>query len=138
MTVDLHLRVVGVLLIALGLAHYCFDRYFGWQTELERLSLLTRQVFAVHNFFIGLVVVLLGVCSSCYTDALLKSGSLSRIVLSGIVIFWVCRLVIQFAVYDPSIWRGRPFYTAMHICFSIFWCYAVTIYSLALRSIWYS
>ena len=49
------------------------------------LSLLTRQVFQVHNFFIALLVSMIGVCSLFYTNALLGSGSLSRIVLAGLV-----------------------------------------------------
>ncbi len=136
MNIYLHLKIVGALLITLGLAHSTFGRYFKWQRELAQLSLLTRQVFLVHGFFIALVLVMIGACSLFCTDALIGSGSLSRVVLSGLVVFWLCRLVFQLFVYDPAIWRGRRFYTIMHVVFSIFWAYVVLAYGAALRTVW--
>jgi hypothetical protein len=132
------LKVVGVLLVALGLAHSLFGRYFNWKQELAPLSLLTRQVFQVHGFFIALVVAMMGVCSLFYTTALLASGDLSRVVLSGFLIFWLSRLAIQLFVYDPAIWRGRRFYAFMHVVFTIFWIYVVLTYGNALRIAWKS
>jgi Methyltransferase domain len=136
MNVYLHLKVAGALLLALGLAHSLFGRYFKWEKELAQLSLLTRQIFLVHCFFISLVVVLIGPCSLFYTNALFGSGTLSRVVLTGFVVFWSIRLACQFFVYDSAIWRGRRFYTAMHFAFSIFWIYVVLIYGAALRLAW--
>jgi hypothetical protein len=92
----------------------------------------------VHGFFIALVVGMMGVCSLFYTNALLASGDLSRVVLAGLVVFWLSRLAIQFCVYDPAIWRGRRFYTVMHVVFSTFWIYVVLTYGTALRIAWKS
>jgi hypothetical protein len=75
----------------------------------------------------------MGACSLFYTDALVGSGILSRVVLSGFAVFWLIRLVFQFLVYDSAIWRGRRFYTVMHVVFSSFWIYVVVIYGVALR-----
>jgi hypothetical protein len=138
MSVYVHLKVVGVLLVALGLAHSLFGRYFNWKQELAPLSLLTRQVFQVHGFFIALVVAMMGVCSLFYTTALLASGDLSRVVLTGFLVFWLSRLAIQLFVYDPAIWRGRRFYAFMHVVFTIFWIYVVLTYGNALRIAWKS
>jgi hypothetical protein len=135
MNINLHLKIVGALLLTLGLAHSMFGRYFKWRKELAQVSLLTRQIFLVHCFFIALLVVLVGVCSLFYTDALLESGRLSRVVLTGLVVFWLARLVFQLFVYDPAIWRGRRFYTFMHVVFSIFWIYVVLTYGAALRMV---
>ena len=60
---------------------------------------------------------------------------LLSLLLSGIVVFWLCRLVIQFLVYEADIWRGRPFYTLMHVAFSLLWIYIVMTYGVALRSV---
>ena len=54
MTLITNLRIVGGLLLLLGLSHGLFNRYFGWARELKSVSLLTRQIFYVHTFFIGL------------------------------------------------------------------------------------
>ena len=37
-----------------------FPRQFRWREELARLSLLNRQIFLVHTFFIVLVVTMMG------------------------------------------------------------------------------
>lgn len=136
MNIHTHLQIVGALLLALGLAHIYFVRFFGWKEEIAGLSLFTRQVFIVHCFFIALLLVLLGMLSWFYADALLQPGPLSRAVLEGMLAFWICRLIVQFFVYQPAIWRGRPFYTVMHVLFSMLWVYVVVTYGAALRSIW--
>ena len=133
MNLELQLKIAGALLVALGVAHSFFRRYFNWEKELARLSLLTRQIFLVHCFFISLSVALIGACTLFYTHALLRSGTLSRVILTGFVVFWLTRLGFQLFVYDSAIWRGHRFYTFMHVVFSIFWIYVVLIYSAALR-----
>jgi hypothetical protein len=127
--------MVGAALILLGAVHPTFPRYFGWKAELQRVSLLTRQVFLVHLFFIALLLIGFGGISLIYADALLQPTALSRGVLIGMVVFWLCRLFVQFAVYDPAIWRGHTFYTTMHVVFSVFWTYAVLVYGFALRAV---
>jgi hypothetical protein len=135
MNIRIHLQIVGALLLSLSLAHSVFSRYFRWKEELAALSLFTRQVFQVHTFFIALLLAMLGACSLFYTDALLEPSALSRVLLTGVVIFWLARLLVQFFVYKSAIWRGRPFYTFMHAMFSLFWVYVVITYGLALRSV---
>lgn len=136
MTIQTHLQIVGALLFALGLSHIFFVRFFGWKQEAARMSLFTGQVFIVHCFFIALLLVLLGALSWFYASALLEPGPLSRAVLMGLVVFWFCRLIFQLFVYRSEIWRGRPFYTVMHVLFSVFWFYAVLTYGAALHSVW--
>jgi hypothetical protein len=131
-----HLQIAGGLLLLLSAAHGGFSRYFGWKQELGRLSLLTRQMFLAHTFFIALVVALLGGLSLFCADSLLTPGPLSRAVLAGMCVFWLFRLAFQWFVYSWDIWRGRRFYTFMHCLFSVFWIYAVLTYGLALRSVW--
>ena len=130
--IRMHLQIVGALLLLLGAAHSVIPRYFGWKRELASVSLLTRQVFMVHNFFIGLLVVMFGLLSLLYADDLLAPAPLSRAVLIGILFFWIIRLVFQFAVYDPAIWRGKRLYAGMHVFFSFFWGYVVLTYAAAL------
>ena len=136
MSIYVHLKVAGVLLLALALAHSFFGRYFRWGRELASLSLLTRQIFLVHCFFISLCIGLIGACTLFCTNPLLESGTLSRAVLAGFVAFWLIRLVFQLFVYNSAIWRGRRFYTVMHVVFSLFWSYLAVIYSVALRAAW--
>jgi hypothetical protein len=136
MTLSVHLRIVGILLVLLGLSHVFFSRYFGWKRELADVSLLTRQIFFVHTFFIGLGVVLAGAGSFVCADALLQRGLLSRAILAGMTVFWLCRLLAQFLMYDSRIWKGDRFRTVMHAAFSALWIYVTATYGVALVTVW--
>jgi hypothetical protein len=135
-TLAIHLQVVGALLLLLGASHIFFSRYFGWKQELQTVSLLTRRIFFVHTFFIGLGVALAGAGSLFFADALLRPDALSRAVLAAMGVLWLCRLVAQFLAYESAIWRGNRFRTFMHVAFAMLWCYATTTYGLALMAVW--
>ena len=132
MTLDVHLHIVGALLMVLGLSHFFFNRYFGWGRELQSVSLLTRQIFFVHTFFIGLGVMMAGVGSFFYASALLRPSAMTRALLAAMVVFWLCRLLAQFFAYDAAIWRGDRFRTWMHVMFGTFWAYVTATYGSAL------
>ena len=132
MRLSVHLEAVGLVLVLLGLSHASFNRYFGWGRELAAVSLFTRRVFFVHNFFIGLGVAMAGVVTWLYADSLLRPSQLSRAILAGMVLFWFCRLLAQFFAYDAAIWRGNRFRTFMHIAFALLWSYVTATYSIAL------
>jgi len=136
MTLSMNLRIVGILLVLLGLSHTFFNRYFGWERELADVSLLTRQIFFVHSFFIALGVVLGGAGSFLCADALLRPGLLSRTLLAGMTVFWLCRLLAQFFAYDSRIWKGNRFRTFMHAVFSALWIYVTATYGIALATVW--
>jgi len=137
MILEINLKIVGALLVVLGIAHGAFNKRFEWKTELARLSLFNRQMFLVHCFFIALTLVLMGGVTLFYTDALLQPAPLSRVVLVAVVIFWICRLFIQFFVYDSMLWRGNRFNTWMHVLFSLFWTYVVLTYFFAAKRVWH-
>jgi hypothetical protein len=135
-TLCLHLRIVGLLLLFLGVSHVSFNRYFGWDEELAGVSLLTRRIFSVHTFFIGLGVAMAGAGSLLFANDLLKPGVLSRALLGGMAIFWLFRLHAQFFAYDSALWRGNRLRTCIHAGFVVLWCYVTLTYGIALMSIW--
>lgn len=126
----IHLHITGVLLILLAIMHITFPKRFKWKEELNSLSLLTRQIMYVHTFFIGLVVLLIGVLTLCYAQLLLTS-ELGNIVCLGFSFFWLARLFFQLFIYSPKLWRGKTFETAVHIVFTITWIYFTMVYLLA-------
>jgi hypothetical protein len=135
-TLSLHLRVVGLLLLLLGVSHVSFNRYFGWDEELASVSLLTRRIFFVHTFFIGLGVALAGAGSLLFAKELLIPGVLSRALLAGMTTFWFFRLLAQFFAYDSALWRGNRLRTYIHAAFVALWCYVTATYGIALMIIW--
>ena len=126
---ETHLKIIGVLLILLGLIHFFFPRYFVWKKELGSLSLLNRQMVYVHLFFIGFVVFLNGLLCITSSEDLLTTALGKRISL-GIGIFWIVRLYVQFFGYSPKIWRGKVFETRIHILFAVLWTYLSAVFIL--------
>jgi hypothetical protein len=127
---DLHLRIIGILLILLAMIHFVFPKYFNWRQELSSLSIANRQIMYVHTFFIALFVFLTGLlCITSSTE--LVNTDLGKRVCLALGIFWIVRLYFQFFGYSPKLWRGKSFETVVHILFSIFWIYLSSIFMLA-------
>ena len=130
------LQFAGALLLALSLLHVAMPKRFAWTEELARLSLLNRQIFWVHTFFIALVVAQMGALLLFFPEMLLDRTPLARVITIGLLVFWLARAFTQFFVYSPALWRGKPFETFMHIAFSAFWLYLVGALSWVLTQIW--
>lgn len=124
---ELHLKIIGFLFMALALVHVIFPSYFKWKEDLAPLSLINREMMWVHTFFIALVVFLMGLLC-VYASADLVHTPLGKTVCIGLAIFWSFRLVIQFFGYSAELWKGKAFETVVHIVFSIFWVYLCGVF----------
>ena len=124
---DIHLRIIGTMLMALALVHVIFPKYFNWRAELSQLSLMNRQMMVVHTFFIALTVFLIGLLSFSSAEMLITTPLGKRIAL-GLAIFWTIRAFTQFFVYSTTLWKGKAFETTVHVVFSAFWIYMSAVY----------
>jgi hypothetical protein len=123
-----HLRICGALLLALSLLHLVFPARFQWRQDLGKLTLLNRQIFYVHTFFLCVVLVMMGLLCLFGATALVAPSPLGVWVAAGLTIFWQLRWVSQHFVYDSSLWRGKPLETIVHVMFSLLWTYLCVIY----------
>jgi hypothetical protein len=124
---ELHIKITGFLLVFLSLIHMGFPVRFDWKKELDKLTLINRQMMYVHTFFIGLMVLLMGVlCLACSWR--LVNSELGRFVSAGLFIFWFVRLIFQFFVYSPELWKGKRFETVSHVLFSLLWGYFTVVF----------
>jgi len=130
--VELHLRVVGVLLLALVALNLYVPRRFNWRGELATISLLNRQIFQVHAAFICVILVMFAALALLYPRELLEPTPLARAILAGLAAFWLLRLLTQWFVYDPRLWRGRRFETIVHLVFTGVWTYFAATFAAAL------
>lgn len=126
---ELHLKIIGFLLIALSLVHISFPRYFNWAKELGSLSLINKEMMYVHTFFIAFVVLLMGLLCLTSSDELVSTALGKRLVL-GLGIFWAIRLFIQFFGYSSKLWKGKKLETTVHIIFSLLWTYLTAAFLL--------
>lgn len=126
---ELHLNIIGFLSVVLAVIHVVFPRYFDWEKELQPLSLINKQLMYVHTFFLALAVFLMGLILLTATEDILTTR-LGRQLALGFGIFWGIRLLFQFFVYSPQLWRGKPFETTIHIVFSLLWTYFTAVFFL--------
>lgn len=124
---EVHLKVAGAILVALAVMHIVIPRYFKWEQEMTSVSLITKQILYVHTFFIGFTVLLMGLLCLYYAHELLYNP-LGRIICLALFGFWLTRLIFQFFVYSPRVWRGKKFETVMHVLFSFVWVYLTSVF----------
>ena len=110
-------------------------RHLGWREDLQRVSLVNRQIFEVHAIFLVLVLAMFAVLLLTSSAALLEPSRLSRLVLGGLTIFWGLRLLVQWFYYSPATWRGNTARTAAHVVFSAAWLYVTAVFGLAFRHV---
>jgi len=119
---EVHIKIIGSLLIILAFIHTVFPWYFNWKKELKSLSLINRQMMKVHTFFIALIVFLMGLL--CLTSPReLIDTNIGKKVSLGLGVFWTIRLFIQFFGYSPKLWKGKKFETFVHLIFTSVWVY---------------
>jgi hypothetical protein len=128
LSLELHLRIAGALLLFLAALHPLMPKELGWKEDLLKLTPVNRQVFLVHTGFIVLTLVLMGTLMILYAEDLAAPSRLARAVLGGLAIFWAARLFTQQFIYDRSLWRGNPRYTAVHVVFTLLWTYLTAVF----------
>ncbi len=130
---ELQLKIIGGLLVALALVHVIFPKYFNWEKELSLLSLINKQMMQVHTLFIALTLLLMGLLCLTSSKELITTVLGKRISL-GFGIFWGVRLFIQFFGYSTKLWKGKTFETTIHILFSLLWTFlTLTFTSIFLK-----
>ena len=126
---EMHLKIIGVLLVLLALLHVVFPRYFKWKAELNYVSDINRQMMYVHAFFIAFGVFLMGILCLTSSNELMTT-ILGRRISLGLAIFWLTRLTIQFFGYSSLHWRGKRFETTVHVVFAALWTYLSGVFLL--------
>lgn len=130
---ELQLKIIGILLFILAFIHIVFPKRFNWKEDLQSVSLINKQMMYVHTFFIAITVFLMGVlCIFCTYDIL--HTRLGKHLSLGMFFFWGLRLIFQFFIYSPKLWKGKPFETAMHIIFSLLWAYLTAVFLIIFLS----
>jgi hypothetical protein len=90
---QIHLKIIGIILIALALIHIIFPKYFNWDKELKSLSLINQQMMTVHTFFIAFTVFLMGLlCLASSNESWEKNIAWTWHILGSSTFYSVFRL----------------------------------------------
>jgi hypothetical protein len=109
-TMERLIFIGGVLHLGILIASALTPGVLDWKHELGRLRPLSRQLIWVHGAFIVLTIIGFGVISLIAPRELASGTMLARAVCALVAIFWLCRLGVQFFVFD-----ARPFLTKTYL-----------------------
>jgi hypothetical protein len=124
---EIHFKIIGIVLMGVSIVHVIFPKYFDWENELVSLSLVNRQIMYIHTFFIAFMVLLIGLLCVTSSRELVGTAFGNKVSL-GLGIFFATRLAIQFFGYSSKLWKGKTFETVVHILFSLLWTYISIIF----------
>lgn len=130
---EIHIKIVGCLLILLAMLHGFLPKYLNWRKELSSLRDITKQIVYVHTFFIAFMVLLMGMFCLYATEDIVNTR-LGHVIAFGLFNFWFARLIFQLFVYSPKTWKGKIFETSVHIFFSVIWSYFSVVFFLVFLS----
>lgn len=133
-TYPLRLSAIPILLLLAG--YPFFPSYFNWSGELEQVSLLTRQIFWVHNFFIVLLLLMQALLLVGFPRLLTRPSPAGLALAIGLLVFWGARLLMQLFYYDVSHWLGKVFESAVHFGLTGAIASMTVVFTLAVRGQW--
>jgi hypothetical protein len=112
---ELLLRFAALVQIGVALLNLSLVRIMNWQPDLERMSLLVREVFRIHCLFISITLAIFGALTWRFaSDIAAAANPLCIWIAVAIGLFWLIRSALQWLHYSPSHWRGDTVRTAIH------------------------
>lgn len=135
-SIEGQLRLVGAVLVTIGLSHAVMPHAFGWPAEFAALTPLTRSISYIHTFFIAVMCIMLGLAPLCLTRQMLETGAMPKAVLAAECTFWGLRWCAQFVAFPPAIWKSSRLYTVGHVGFIVLWTWIVAVFLTALLTTW--
>jgi len=82
---------------------------------LSTPSLLIREVFQIHIYFISITLAIFGALTWRFAGDIATAANLLSVWLAiGIGCFWSIRSVMQWSHYSAVHWRGDPLRTFIH------------------------
>ena len=131
LSLELLLRVGGVLHFTLLIASAMVPRVLNWREELGKVSPFLRRLVWVYGGFIVLVIIGFGVISIAQAAELAAGGPLARWVCGFIAVFWLARLGTQLVAFDirpvtNSVWMRLGYHVL-----TIVFVYLTVVFGLA-------
>jgi hypothetical protein len=134
LTLSGQLRLVGGVLVLLGVAHLVLPPVLRWPTRFADLPPLARQVVHSHTFFIGVTCLLLGLLPLALAADLLRPGRLPTAMLAGECAFWGLRWAAQFVLFRPSAWWSSRLFAVGWLAAAALWTWVAGVFGAALTA----
>jgi hypothetical protein len=123
--------LAGITQLSIAASSLLVPRLLGWREETARLRPLTRQVFWTYASYILVAHIAFGILAVAAPSALLDGSALARAVCVFIAVWWLSRVILQFAVFDRSVAATRPLFRLGEIAYVSSFVYLALVYGAA-------
>jgi hypothetical protein len=102
------IQIAGLVQLSIAAANFLLPSLLQYRKNLAKVSPIIRQIFVIHSLYIVIVLVGFAIISLAFPNELAGASPLGRLISSLLAAFWLTRVAIQLAYYDPSIKRQHP------------------------------
>ena len=88
--------------LAIAVINLQLVRLLGWEDDLSKVSVLVREVFHVHKWFISIILVIFAVMTLRFSSELAGGSEMGRWLAGCIGGFWATRTWMQWGFYSAS------------------------------------
>jgi len=96
------LTLGGALSITIGLFHTYFYRFFNWEDDFSKISILNARVFCTIHIATILFLIGFGFLSIQFRETLSEASGLAAGICIFYSLFWLWRLLWQVIYFNPS------------------------------------
>jgi hypothetical protein len=132
LTLQILIFIAGLFHIVLVVGSTFIPVLLNWNQELEKVSVLIKQMFWTYAGYILCTNLCFGLLSVFHTQVLTDGSPLAIYVCSFITLYWAVRIIVQFFYFDRSsapkgfIYQlGEISLVALFIFFTLVYGYAV-------------
>jgi hypothetical protein len=129
-TLTILLRLAGASLVLLAGLHIPIGRHLKWREDSTRLTPPNAAIFRVHSFFIGLVLVMMGLPCLIEPRVFLEPSHAGSWLAWSFAAFWAIRLYFQWFVFPADLRRGKRLETILHWWFTVYWTSLTALFTV--------
>lgn len=127
--------ISGILHLGTLIGSAQVPKELKFKEELPKVSPLMRHWILVAGFYVVLNLLAFGVISLTLSSELASGSPLARAFCGYVAIFWGCRLVVQFFVFDAKPYLRNWFLTLGYHGLTIVFTWHTVVYGCAALSV---
>jgi len=129
---ELALMLAAVGQFCIAVLNLNLIRIMRWQADLARMSLLVREVFQIHAWFISITLCIFAAFTARFASEMAAQNQATcRWIACSIGLFWAIRAILQITWYSGSHWRGIASRTVVHIILLVVYGGFAAVYFIA-------
>jgi hypothetical protein len=123
--------LAGLVQLAIAATSLAIPRLLDWPADLAKLQPLTRSIFWTYAGYILGTHVWFAAMSLGWSSELLSGTPLAALITGFIAVYWLVRVVGQFAWYARGVANTRPLFRAAEVLYVGGFAFLVAVFTAA-------